>query len=77
MEALMQKLIGFLSGAIMGALVGATLTLLLTPESGKDLQAQLRERIQMIQAEVKKAAAGRRAELEQQLATLRAPRKTD
>ena len=73
----MRKLISFLSGAVMGALVGATLALLLTPESGKDLRSQLRERVQMVQAEVQKAAAARRAELEQQLAALRAPRKID
>jgi gas vesicle protein len=73
----MQKLFMFLMGAVMGALVGATLALLLTPAPGKDLQAQMQERVQFIQSEVKGAAATRRAELEKQLAELRAPRKAE
>jgi gas vesicle protein len=71
----MRQIFMFLMGALMGALVGATLALLLTPAPGKDLQAQMQERVQFIQNEVKGAAATRRSELEQQLADLRSPRK--
>jgi gas vesicle protein len=70
----MRKIFSFLMGALMGALVGATLALLLTPVPGKDLQTQMQERFQYIQAEVKNAAAARRAELEKQLAEMRSPR---
>jgi gas vesicle protein len=73
----MRKLLSFLVGVILGALVGVTLALLLTPVPGKDLQAQMQERVQYIQSEVKSAAATRRAELEKQLADLRAPRKSE
>lgn len=70
----MKGFLSFLAGAIMGALVGATLAILLAPSSGESLRGQVRERIQAIEAEVKKAASDRRAELEQQLNELRAPR---
>ncbi len=69
----MKRMLSFLSGAIMGALVGATLALLFAPASGEGLREQLRGRVMAVQEEVKKAAADRRAELEEQLAGLRAP----
>jgi len=69
----MRRMMSFLSGVIMGGLVGATLALLFAPSSGEGLQEQLRERVMFLQEEVKKAAAERRAELEEQLASLRAP----
>ncbi len=70
----MRKLLSFLVGVLLGALVGASLALLLTPAPGKDLQAQMQERVQYIGNEVKNAAAARRAELEKQLAEMRSPR---
>jgi len=73
----MRKLFSFLVGAILGALVGATLALLLTPVPGKDLQAQMQDRVRFIQNEVKGAAAARRTELEKQLAEMRTPRKPE
>jgi len=69
----MKRMLSFLSGAIMGVLVGATLALLLAPASGEGLREQLRERVVVVQEEIKKAASERRAELEEQLAGLRAP----
>lgn len=69
----MRGLMNFLSGALVGALVGATLALLLTPESGDELRGQIRERAASIQDEVRRAAAERRAELEEQLSALRSP----
>ncbi len=71
----MKRTISFLSGAIMGGLVGATLALLLTPASGDELRTKMQEQAQRIQAEVKDAAAARRADLEEQLVILRKPRK--
>lgn len=73
----MQKLLSFLVGVLLGAMVGATLALLLTPEPGKDLQNQLKDRVQYIQNEVKSAAAAKRAELEKQLAEMRSPHKPE
>ncbi len=75
MEAIMQRIISFLSGLAMGALVGATLALVLTPSSGEELRAQVQERVSRLQDELKQAAADRRAELEQQLTILRDPQK--
>ena len=70
----MKKIFMFLVGILLGAMVGATLALLLTPVPGKDLQAQMQERVQYIQKEVKTAADTRRAELEKQLGEMRSPR---
>lgn len=71
----MQRIISFLSGILMGALVGATVALLLAPSSGEQMRARLQERGKQLSDEVREAAAARRAELEQQLASLRAPQK--
>jgi gas vesicle protein len=71
---MMRGLMNFLTGALMGAVVGATLALLLTPESGNDLRGQIRDRAQSVQDEMRRAAHDRRAELEEQLAAMRAPR---
>lgn len=68
----MSKFLSFLSGALLGATIGATIALLLTPASGEDLRAQIEERRNYIEAEVRKAAEEKRAELEAQLAHLRA-----
>ncbi|GAB4497356.1 MAG: hypothetical protein OHK0052_08810 [Anaerolineales bacterium] len=68
----MSKFLSFLSGALLGATIGATIALLLTPASGEDLRAQIEERRSYIETEVRKAAQEKRAELEAQLAHLRA-----
>lgn len=70
----MRKTLGFLMGVFVGALVGSTITLLLTPESGEQLRGELRARSERFIAELRSAADARRAELERQLADLRAPR---
>jgi gas vesicle protein len=73
----MRKFLSFMVGAILGGLVGGIAAILLAPVSGSDLRDQVRERAMKIQDEVKAAAAARRAELEEQLATLRAPRQAE
>jgi len=70
----MRRFFSFLTGIITGALVGATLAILLAPESGESLRAELRERASHFRQDVMDAAAARRAELEEQLSTLRAPK---
>ena len=67
----------FLAGFLLGSLIGVSTALLLAPKSGEELRGQIRDETIRIQDEVKKAAADRRADLEQQLTALRAPRKTD
>jgi hypothetical protein len=73
-EADMNKFINFVAGATLGALVGATTALLLAPISGEEFQMQIKDQVEQIQLEVKTAASERRAELEEQLSTLREPR---
>jgi gas vesicle protein len=65
---------GFLIGVMVGALVGSTIALLLAPESGDELRAELRDRGQSFMSEVRQAADVRRIELKDRLETLRAPR---
>ena len=70
----MRKMVGFMIGVFVGSLVGSTIALLLAPDSGEELRAQLRERGQTFMAEVQHAADSRRIELTDRLDTLRAPR---
>lgn len=73
----MKGFMNFLSGMVVGAMVGASLAILLAPSSGDELRNQLQSRMDTIQTDVKQAAETRRAELEKQLAELRAPRSAD
>jgi len=73
----MKRLISFLSGAVTGAVVGAILALLFAPASGEELRLQVQERVLRLREEVSRAAAERRAELEKQLAALRAAPKKE
>jgi gas vesicle protein len=65
---------GFLIGIAVGALVGGTIAMLLAPESGENLRAQLRDRGQTFFDDVRHAADERKIELRHRLDTLRAPR---
>jgi gas vesicle protein len=65
---------GFVIGLFVGWLVGGTIALLLAPESGEDLRNEIRSRSANFLGEIKSAADTRRADLEKQLADLRAPR---
>lgn len=69
----MRKIFNFMMGMMMGGLVGATVALLLAPASGEDIRSQLQERTIRLRDEVKAVAEARRAELERELANLRAP----
>jgi gas vesicle protein len=70
----MRRMFGFLIGVFVGSLVGSTLALLLAPDSGEELRAQLRERAQNFAGEIRHAADTRRIELKERLDTMRAPR---
>lgn len=64
----MGSLFRFLGGFVLGALIGGAAGLLLTPQSGEELQRTARERVQQVIEEGRRAAAERRAELEAQFA---------
>jgi len=54
---------GFALGLFFGALVGVALVLLFTPQSGSELQQTIRERLQAILEEARRAGSARRAEI--------------
>lgn len=70
----MRRMFGFLIGVVVGGLVGSTIVLLLAPEPGEELRAQIRERGQSFFDEVRHAADERKIELRQRLDEMRAPR---
>ena len=69
----MNRYLSFLVGGVIGGLVGATFAILFAPASGEEFRGQIRQRAITLQDDVKTAAAQRRAELEEQLAALKAP----
>jgi len=71
----MSRIANFIIGLLLGGMVGSALALLLTPVSGESLRNQMRETVIEVQEEVRQAANARRAELEKQLAALRATQK--
>ena len=72
----MNKAVNFVIGMALGAAVGAAAAILLAPSSGEELRANIQGEIQRVQDDMQSAAETRRAELERQLAELRAPRKS-
>jgi gas vesicle protein len=70
----MRRMFGFLIGVVVGGLVGSTIALLLAPEPGEELRAQIRDRGQSFFNEVRHAADERKIELRQKLDEMRAPR---
>lgn len=58
----------FFEGLIIGAVVGAAVALFMAPQSGKQTQSSIQQRVDLVLEEGKRAAAERRAELESQLA---------
>jgi gas vesicle protein len=67
-----MRVINFVAGFLVGAAMGTIVVLLTTPQRGSELQTEVRARFEGILAEGRKAAAARRAELEERLASLRA-----
>lgn len=67
----MRKFVNFTLGAMLGGIVGATLAMLYAPSNGGQLRSEIRSEASRMCAEVKQAAAERRAELEKQLDDLR------
>lgn len=73
----MNRALNFLLGAAIGGFIGATVAILMAPSSGEELRSEIGMRTDRIRSEVTQAAADRRAELESQLASLRAPKQYD
>lgn len=69
----MKRMFNFLAGVFLGGMVGASLAILLTPTSGEDLRSQFQDRTIRLRDEIRSVAQARRAELERELAGLRAP----
>ena len=72
----MRRMFGFLIGVVVGGLVGSTIALLLAPESGEELRAEIRARGEGFFNDVRHAADERKIELRQKLDELRAPRES-
>ena len=70
----MRKIFGFILGAFTGGLLGAAAALLLTPVTGNELREEVASRVRMVQKELIDARDQKRAELENQLQALRAPK---
>ncbi|HXD12278.1 MAG TPA: YtxH domain-containing protein [Anaerolineales bacterium] len=70
----MKRTFGFLIGIFVGGLVGSTIAMLMAPESGEELRAQLRSRGYNFFNDVRHAADERKIELRQRLDSMRAPR---
>lgn len=73
----MSRVFNFLIGIIVGGLVGATVGILLAPSSGEEMRSQLQERSDRLREDIKAVAEARRAELERELAVLRAPHRKE
>jgi gas vesicle protein len=64
----MEKTISFVGGFVIGAMIGAAVAVFMAPQSGEEFQKQIRERLDAVAQEGRRAAAERRAELEAQFA---------
>jgi gas vesicle protein len=73
----MKNATRFLTGFLIGGVLSAGVAILLAPQAGEDLRNQIQEGFQRIKDEVNQASEQKRAEMEQQLATLREPRRPD
>ncbi len=74
----MDDAFDFFRGLLLGAVVGGAVALLLAPRSGSETQSLIRNRMDEVIEEGRRAAAERRAELEAQFAEAkRVPRRLD
>lgn len=68
----MRKLVSLALGFGLGAAIGATMVMLFSPTSGEELVENIKRGYAETLAEARQASALRRAELETQLAHMRA-----
>ncbi|HFD38302.1 MAG TPA: YtxH domain-containing protein [Anaerolineae bacterium] len=69
----MDKALRLSAGFLFGAVVGAGLVLLLAPQSGDETRRLIRERIELILEEGRRAAEERRQEMLAQFESLKQP----
>jgi gas vesicle protein len=69
----MHKIQKFMFGAILGGAAGVIAVMLLTPSSGGQIRNSVTDYVNNLAKQITQAAADRRAELEKELAELRAP----
>jgi gas vesicle protein len=67
----MQKAMDVVGGFVLGLLVGGTVGLFVAPRSGSETQSVIKDRVNLVLEEGRRAAADRRAELEAQFAEAR------
>ncbi len=72
----MRKILSLAMGFGLGTVAGAALVMLFSPVSGEQVTANLKRGWQETMAEARRASAARQAELEAQLATMRAKHTT-
>lgn len=70
----MKRTVSFIIGVLTGSLVGAVLALLFAPASGDELRTLIRDRAETFATDIRQAASSKRIELQERLATLRAPK---
>jgi gas vesicle protein len=68
----MRKILSLITGFGLGAAIGGVMVTLFAPESGKELAEHVKRGYAETMAEARQASTVRRAELENQLAQLRA-----
>ena len=70
----MRRFGSFIVGAVCGALIGAAVGVLLAPSSGTELRRSAVDRIIALRDEIRQAYETRKAQLEAELESLRAPK---
>lgn len=65
-----MRVLNFIFGFLIGAVLGAGIVLLITPQSGQDLQQSTRGKLDSLLAEGRKAFDTRKADLENRMATI-------
>jgi hypothetical protein len=75
-DELMMRVLNFVAGLIIGVIIGAMLILLITPQSGQDLQQRFKDWLDSVMNEGRKAFEARRVELERRMADIQAGRES-
>ncbi|HOJ01835.1 MAG TPA: YtxH domain-containing protein [Anaerolineaceae bacterium] len=68
----MSRSSSFVAGALLGAAIGSIVALLYAPKSGEELRKEIQEKTGQITLEVKKAAAQKKRELEEEINSFKA-----
>jgi gas vesicle protein len=69
----MHRIQKFMLGAMLGGIAGVVAAMLLAPSSGNQIRGDITAYSENFKRQITQAAADRRAELEKELADLRAP----